>query len=461
MPSPRPLTARWLVAGCACLAAATVATGEVITGPEPAEPAPANALVLAELCRYLKLSASQVRTLLPTVRTAERARADFARQKEEVAGRIAALGNSPEGAALRRAWDQREKRFHDELAAFAAPQLVRLFTREQVALAWALVGGHPPPWADASASLQRDFGQPGARTFFLRLGAGGDGIAVLDESGSGALTRLRLRPDAVVDTFFLDTGGRGRAILEGGAQAATRPGDDRPFPQIAVESNELQDLLPPVRRLVLKAFTSADWLSTLERAARNGVGVRPSRDHRLVPRKPTRTVRDYRMERGFRDLTGRGPALEPLGGFTENGLYRFGPGQGLRVTDLGVRDDYEIELTFRADGGPEYQKVLDFKDGKDDGGLYVHQGRLHFYGLAVGGPIIPGREHRLRLERNRETRVVRAFLDFRPAFAFIDLDDAAAFTDGKAMLFVDDGGTKTEHGPGALRYLAVRAPTTP
>jgi hypothetical protein len=64
------------------------------------------------------------------------------------------------------------------------------------------------------------------------------------------------------------------------------------------------------------------------------------------------------------------------------------------------------------------------------------------------------------LERNRKTRVVRAYLDGRPVFAFLDLDDAAVFNGGKSLLFVDDRSTKTEQGPGTMRSVAIwGAPT--
>ena len=63
------------------------------------------------------------------------------------------------------------------------------------------------------------------------------------------------------------------------------------------------------------------------------------------------------MERGFRDLTRHGPELEPLGGRLENGLYSFDAGHGLRLADMGVTDQYTLELTFRYFGGDAYQKI--------------------------------------------------------------------------------------------------------
>jgi hypothetical protein len=123
-----------------------------------------------------------------------------------------------------------------------------------------------------------------------------------------------------------------------------------------------------------------------------------------------------------------------------------------------VTDHYAIQLNLRYDGGASYQKILDFKNRTVDGGLYFYQGHLTFYTLANGGAPVPQVEHRLRLERDRTTRIVRAYLDLRPIFAFIDLDDEAVFEKGTGSLFVDDTSTKNEQGPGALRSVNVWGP---
>lgn len=220
-------------------------------------------------------------------------------------------------------------------------------------------------------------------------------------------------------------------------------------------------MIAPLERFARRVYVSPDWVPVLEQARRRGLGVPPSLNHRLVARARTRQVRRYRMDRGLRDQTGRGPELVPLGGVLDHGQYVFGPGQGLKLPDIGVRDDYDIELNFRYLGGRGYQKVLDFKKGRKDGGLYVYRGHLTFYGLANGGAPVPGRDHRLRIERNRKTRVVKVSLDLQPVFFFIDLDDEAVFEDGMGLFFVDDAATKNEQGPGGLRWVSVRGPAAP
>jgi len=176
-----------------------------------------------------------------------------------------------------------------------------------------------------------------------------------------------------------------------------------------------------------------------------------------VTRENRRLVRDYQMERGIRDRTGLGPDLEPLGGEVRNGLYLFGPGEGVELPHAGVTDHYALQIIFRKlDEESGYRKIVDFKDRKQDGGVYLYGGQITFYSLANGGTPLPGQEHRLRLERNRYTRIVRAYLDWRPIFAFIDLDDDAVFENGKGVLFADDKATShKEQGPGALRSLLV------
>jgi hypothetical protein len=95
------------------------------------------------------------------------------------------------------------------------------------------------------------------------------------------------------------------------------------------------------------------------------------------------------------------------------------------------------------------------KDRESDNGLYVLDGRLQFYDFGIGGDFKPGTNHRVLLERDRETKEVRGYLDGREVFKFIDSDGHAVFAKSKAWLFVDDVQTSEEQTSGSLTRLRI------
>ena len=417
------------------------------------------------LCRYLKLTRTQVLHLAPFARQASRGRDLLERECAERRRVFEPLSASqPEAAErLRLAMEQRREEVLKDLTSTGTRALLRILTREQIALVWRLSQRNPPKYAQADPALldpMAGFAKPVGQLLLYNDSTTGqyvlsDDSVPIDQQLVGRLARMTVRttilpraglPGANQD---LDTGGRvGRRVMPG-------VGGERPFPQLVAETNDPNDLVPALEPLAGRVFFSDRWLPVLDEILRTGEN--PAVPRLTVP-GPLRLLRDFRMERGFRDLTGRGPELEPLGGDVQHGQYLFGPGQGLRIPDAGVTDHYAIQLNLLYHGGESYQKILDFKNQSADGGLYFYQGHFTFYTLANGGAPQPEQEHRLRLERDRTTRIVRAYLDLRPIFAFIDLDDDAVFDKGAGALFVDDKTTKNEQGPGALRSVSVWGP---
>lgn len=419
--------------------------------------------LLQQLCRYLKLTRTQVLHLAPFARQASRGRDLLERECEERRRVFEPLVDTqPEAAErLRQAMEQRREQVLGELTALGTRALIRNLTREQIALAWRLGQGKPPKYAQADPALL----DPAAGFVTLpsvNFGSLELSFANPDDSRLAPLSSRsiaeRLRPESLSLNRSLVL----RDIVGYEVEIPTDTGrrragsESRPFPQLVAETNDPNDLMPALQPLAGRLFFSDHWLPVLEGILRSGESPGSGR---LKAPGPLRMVRDFRMERSFRDLTGRGPDLEPLGGVVEHGLYLFNPGQGLRVPDTGVTDHYAIQLNLLYHGGNSYQKILDFKNGGSDGGLYFYQGHLTFYTLANGGEPKPEAEHRLRLERDRTTRIVRGYLDLRPIFAFIDLDDDAVFEKGSSALFVDDTATKNEQGAGAFRSLTVWGPT--
>lgn len=148
------------------------------------------------------------------------------------------------------------------------------------------------------------------------------------------------------------------------------------------------------------------------------------------------------------------PPLQAVGGSFAGGAFRFAAGQGLHLAQAGVTDQYSLELTFRLNEVDGYRKILDFKNRTEDQGLYVYSGALNFYRSASGGTVLPGVEYTLRLDRDRATQTVRAYLNKELAFQFPDPDGSAVLQNGSLWLFLDDrdGG---EQGSGTVRNLRI------
>ena len=439
--------------------------------PTPAAPALSperEQFLLREACRYLKLTPALAAHLLPIARQTERRRSLFQATEAQARRMLEGLGpdQQAERARITQALEQERATAIGEITHYAAPQMARLFTREQIGLAWRLLQGSPPLYAHIDPALveaESGFVQDGGLQLdnsitFLR------GDSAIPYTGSLRLGGLR---DTIVapapepsDNLQLDVARREVEDLDRIVAGYTRlrAGFDtsgKPFPQWVVETDDFRGLTTTVEPLVRRLFTSPELVGVLQDGLRKGFGAvtRVS-----VPVGSGRLVRDYRMERGVRDLSGHGPDLEPLGGQVLNGLYQFASGQGLHAPDLGVTDHYSIELIVRYLGGANYQKIIDFRNLQRDIGLYYYQGHLDFYQMASGGAPQPGIDHRIRLERNRATRIVRGFQDGRLIFSFIDLDDEAVFENGAATFFVDDKATNgSEQGPGALTSLLVWA----
>jgi hypothetical protein len=329
-------------------------------GAQP--PAEREDFLLREACRYLNLSPQQAGQLLVIARQADERRRLFEQQSERTLRDLEPLAaRDPEYVTRARAsLEQSRAQVFSQILTFATSQTVRLLTREQIALAWRLAEGHPPKYAQADPALLEP------------------------EAGFTQRFAGRRRSPA---------GSRGQPVPGGGAAGSGAPQGD----EAEVEALELLQ-----RALVAEATVEVERLmdaqpQNLQMRRRSSVSSVPARraTERPFPQLVVETA----------DLNELAFAVEPL--------------------------------ARRIFFSPRIVPVL------------LHPGQRRG---AAAGP-----DHRLRLERNRATRVVRGYLDLQPIFAFLDLDDEAVFEDGAGLLFVDDQTTKGEQGPGAVRSVVVWA----
>jgi hypothetical protein len=426
--------------------------------PEP-QPAKSESELIAAALRYLKLSRAQLMAVLDTGRQVRRRLAMTSQAQERARKEAEFFAKSNPEEAQRRiaALDGERAQAESELASFAAGRLTRILDRLQIGLAWKLGQGRPPEWTKFDPVLLQPGGFSAGRQYELILSS------TIDAAVEGLSLRLAQPQDAFVlegaEVLGAPTSGL-RLIDPAEPTRAGRlfvtqrkSGDGRPFPQRLAEEPDPTVLAPEIQPCAQRLFVS-DQLVDVAEAMLAGRIDPPSTRRPAIPAGNPRLVRQHKMEQGLRDQTGHGPELEPQGGALDNGAYVFGAGMGLGSADLGVTDHYCLQFVFRRLAGKGYQKLIDFKDRAVDGGLYTYENQFTFYTLALGGTPIEG-EQRLLIQRNRQTRLVQVYVDFRPTFAFVDLDDDAVFKDKKGWFFIDDKSTTNEQGPGAIRWLTV------
>ncbi|MCI0589255.1 MAG: LamG domain-containing protein [Planctomycetes bacterium] len=127
------------------------------------------------------------------------------------------------------------------------------------------------------------------------------------------------------------------------------------------------------------------------------------------------------------------------------------------VTAAFPQGAYTVVLLFRFETVSGYRKVLDFKGGTDDGGLYVQGGNLGFYPFAVGfgAPISPSQWIQVVLTRD-EAGNVAGYVDGAPQFQFADSQAAAVVGPGDELrFFQDDSETTGEESAGSVARLRL------
>ena len=195
-----------------------------------------------------------------------------------------------------------------------------------------------------------------------------------------------------------------------------------------------------------------------------------------VPRvlTPTETVpaptADYLFQGSLESSIGTAPDLIPVGrkriAYTDEEMIgstvlSFSDNTGLALPQTrGVvsRDEYTIEILFHFDEVSDYRKILDFRNGSRDGGLYVLNGCLNLFPRPVTSttPIEADTFAQVVLTRGSSSDVVVGYVDGIRQFVF---DDTLGFAEiGPAhtlRFFVDDSRTKVEHSGGVVSQIRL------
>jgi hypothetical protein len=141
-------------------------------------------------------------------------------------------------------------------------------------------------------------------------------------------------------------------------------------------------------------------------------------------------------------------------------VLRFAGGRGLALTPTtGVvpSSEYTIEVLFRFDFLSRDRKVIDFKNGSTDDGLYVHEGCLTFFPKELGALTRIGTDSYVQVVLTRDsTDRVAAYVNGVRQFAFTDRAGVAEVSGHRTLrFFADDHTTTGEWSSGAVSQIRL------
>jgi hypothetical protein len=169
-------------------------------------------------------------------------------------------------------------------------------------------------------------------------------------------------------------------------------------------------------------------------------------------------------------LTDIGPGTNTFTTATVDGASRrvlsFPQGNGLKLSPTtGVIPNggtYTIVVLFELDSVSGYRRIIDFKNGTNDRGLYVHEGKLEFFPHASGTstPITANTYVQVVLTRDASSGTVVGYVDGAQQFSFTDTaGDAVIDSSFNTLRFFRDneaiGGVSTEHSAGSVARIRL------
>ncbi len=147
-------------------------------------------------------------------------------------------------------------------------------------------------------------------------------------------------------------------------------------------------------------------------------------------------------------------ALNTFVGSGPSGGLHFAANQGPNVSgafaNTGV---YSMEMYFSLENLDNYRRLLDFKDGTTDTGLYFKAGALAFYGENIIKSVGAAAGSMGHLVVTRDAQATfSAYYNGAQVFAFNDIDNRTRLTGpGGIVRFFDDDGA--EAAPGFVDFI--------
>jgi CSLREA domain-containing protein len=181
---------------------------------------------------------------------------------------------------------------------------------------------------------------------------------------------------------------------------------------------------------------------------------------------------DYRFQNTRISSVGTAPALIDFGtntfatatvdGNTSRRVLHFAQGNGLRlIPTTGVigNSSYTVVMLFELDTLVGYRRIIDFKNGTSDRGLYFQGGLLRFFPAAQGSTeVVENSYVQVALTRDASSKAVVGYVDGVQQFAFTDAANDAVINANNILRFFRDnqsGGTTTEHSAGSVARVRL------
>jgi Concanavalin A-like lectin/glucanases superfamily len=159
--------------------------------------------------------------------------------------------------------------------------------------------------------------------------------------------------------------------------------------------------------------------------------------------------------------TGNTFATESVDGVSER-VLRFGQNKGVRLSpttgEVG-NAVYTIVVLFRLSDSVGYDRIIEFKNGTGDNGLYHNSGFLYFYPWAVGSTDAIGENRWVQVALTRTAgKVVKGYVDGRQEFSFTDNANDGVISGQNVLRFFQDNlsnGALQEASAGAVARIRV------
>ena len=169
---------------------------------------------------------------------------------------------------------------------------------------------------------------------------------------------------------------------------------------------------------------------------------------------------------GPRALTDIGPGTNTFDTATVDGtsrtVLRFPEGNGLRLsrtTDVIPNGTYTMGALFELDQVDSFKRIIDFKNGTSDNGLYLQNGLLRFFPEAAQGTTRVDATNYVQvvLTRNAAGRVA-GYVNGISQFSFSDTANHAVINGNDTLRFFKDnvsGGSGGEHSAGSVARIRL------
>lgn len=182
---------------------------------------------------------------------------------------------------------------------------------------------------------------------------------------------------------------------------------------------------------------------------------------------------DYRFQNNLKTSVGAAPVLTRIGPSSNTfasasvdgssrKILRFPKGNGLKLsptTGIVSGGTHTIVALFELDQVDGFRRIIDFKNGTSDNGLYVQNGNLRLFPSpsGTGAPIAANRFVQVALTRDASGTVV-GYVDGVQQFSFADTAGDAVIDANNALRFFRDnesGGANTEHSAGSVARVRL------